>query len=312
MDDDRAAEGVQILSPRAGSPAAPSPLLFALLAVAMVIWGGSWPSAKSIAEVASPEVNVFWRFLLTSVAFLPILLATRSSLRVSPRGLLLTAAAAALLVLYNLAFFAGLRLGLASVGGELVPTLSPILTVLFGFLVARRRAARLVEIVGIVLGFVGGMIILRVWAIGGSDLLRSGNLLFLAAAGLWAVLTLLSARAQREITFLPFSFLMYAFATLFAFPVALTGRIGSVFTGGWAYWLNLAYLAVVATAFATTVYFMCSARLGASRASAFMFIVPTAAVLLSWLFIGEVPTASAIVGGVLSIAAVYLVNSRPA
>lgn len=115
----------------------------------MVIWGGTWPSAKAIAEVASPEVNVFWRFLLTSVAFLPILLATRSSLRVSLRGLL-----------------------------------------------------------------------------------RSGNLLFLAAAGLWAALTLLRARTQREIPFLPFSFLMYAVATLFAFPVALTGRIGSVFSGG--------------------------------------------------------------------------------
>ena len=286
-----------------------SPLLFVLMAIAMIIWGGTWPSAKSIAAVASPEANVFWRFLVTSVAFLPILLATRTSLRVSRRGLLLTAAAAALLVLYNLAFFAGLRLGLASVGGELVPTLSPILTVLFGLIVLRRRAARPVQIIGIVLGFVGGMIILQIWAIGSRDLMRSGNLLFLAAAGLWAALTLLGARAQQEIPFIPFSFLMYALASVIALPVALAGNIGSVFSGGWPYWLNLAYLAVVATAFATTVYFLCSARLGASRASAFMFIVPTAAVLLSWLFIGEAPTAATLAGGALSIGAVYLVNS---
>jgi drug/metabolite transporter (DMT)-like permease len=228
---------------------------------------------------------------------------------VSRRGLLLTAAAAALLVLYNIAFFASLRWGLASVGGELVPTLSPVLTVLFGLVIARKRAARAVEIVGVVLGLAGGMVILQVWTIGGRDLARSGNLLFLAAAGLWAALTLLSARVQKEVPFIPYSFLLYAFATVVALPFALAGGVGKALAGGLAYWLNLGYLSVVATAFATTVYILCSARLGAGRASAFMFIVPTAAVLLSWLFLGEVPTVASLAGGALSIGAVYLVNS---
>jgi drug/metabolite transporter (DMT)-like permease len=279
------------------------------MAVAMIIWGGSWPSAKAIAPVAPPEVNVFWRFLVTTLAFAPLLPATRSSLRVSGRGLLLTAAAAALLVLYNVVFFASLRWGLASVGGELVPTLSPVLTVLFGLVVARKRAARTVEIVGVVLGLAGGMIILQVWTIGGRDLARSGNLLFLAAAGLWAALTLLSARVQKEVPLIPYSFLLYAFATVVALPFALAGGVGKALSGGLAYWLNLGYLSVVATAFATTVYILCAARLGAGRTSAFMFIVPTAAVLLSWLFLGEVPTAPSLAGGAVSITAVYLVNS---
>jgi drug/metabolite transporter (DMT)-like permease len=306
------------------------------MAVSMVIWGGTWPSAKAIAEVAAPEVNVFWRFLLTSVAFVPILLATRSSLRVSLRGLLLTAAAAALLVGYNLAFFGGLRLGLAGVGGELVPTLSPVLTALLGLAFRRRGRAgsaggtggagatvgaggtgsaarpglRPLQVVGVVMGFIGGMVILQVWRISGSDLLRSGNALFLAAALAWAGITLLSARAQEHMSFLPFSFLMYALAAVFDLPMALTADIAAVFRGGWPYWLNLVYLSVVATAFATTTYFLCSARLGPGPASAFMFIVPTAAVLLSWLFLGEVPAPLSLAGGALSVAAVYLVNSR--
>jgi drug/metabolite transporter (DMT)-like permease len=284
------------------------------MAAAMVIWGGTWPSAKAVARVA-PGVNVFWRFLLTSAAFVPILLLTRSSLRVRLRGLLLTAAAAALLVAYNLAFFAGLRRGLAGVGGELVPTLSPVLTVLLGLAFRRRgrpagAGLRPVQVAGVALGFVGGMVILGVWRISGSDLLRSGNLFFLAAALAWAGITLLSARAQEHMPFLPFSFLMYAFAALFGLPGALGGGIGTVFREGSTYWLNLVYLSVVATAFATTTYFLCSARLGAGPASAFMFIVPTAAVLLSWLFLGEVPTPLALAGGALSIGAVYLVNSR--
>ena len=137
-----------------------------------------------------------------------------------------------MLVLYNLAFFAGLRLGRASVGDQLVPTLSPILTFLVPLFAIHRRAPRLIEAAGVVLGCVGGMITLSIWTVSSRDLLLSGNLFFLAAAVLWSALTLLSARAQAEMPFIPFSFLMYAFATLVALPVALSGDIGAVFAGG--------------------------------------------------------------------------------
>ena len=69
------------------------------------------------------------------------------------------------------------------------------------------------------------------------------------------------------------------------------------------------FLGVVATDFATTCYFLSASRLGSSRASAFMFIVPTAAVLLSWLLLGERPALVTLAGGALSIAAVYLANA---
>jgi drug/metabolite transporter (DMT)-like permease len=298
-------------------------LLVTLMSVAMVIWGGTWPAGKIASTAARPEVTVFWRFLVTAVAFVPVLLFMRHSAARSPRaagtlqprfsamGLrawLYTAAAAASLVGYNMLFFSGLRLGLAGIGGVLVPTLSALVTGLVAMALGRRRPGPLAAM-GLAAGLAGGLVILQVWRFSGVDLVRSGNLLFVAAAFAWSAVTIFSQRAQAAAHFATHSFAVYALAAAIALPFALRG--GSLLPPGdsRSFWLLVLYLGVVATDFATTCYFLSASRLGSGRASAFMFIVPTAAVLLSWLLLGERPGLVTLAGGALSIAAVYLVNA---
>jgi drug/metabolite transporter (DMT)-like permease len=224
------------------------------------------------------------------------------------RAWLYTAAAAASMVGYNMLFLSGLRLGLAGIGGVLVPTLSALVTGLVAMTLNRRRPGPLATI-GLVAGLAGGLVILQIWRFSGADLARSGNLLFVAAAFAWSAVTILSQRAQAATHFATHSFAVYALAALFALPFALRGG-GLLPAGdGRAFWLQVLYLGVVATDFATTTYFLTASRLGSARASAFMFIVPTAAVLLSWLLLGERPAPVTLAGGALSIAAVYLVNA---
>ncbi len=296
-------------------------LLVPLMSVAMVIWGGTWPAGKMAATAARPEVTVFWRFFLTAVAFLPVLLVMRRSAARAPHGApeprfsamglrawLYTAAAAVSLVGYNMLFFGGLNRGLAGIGGVLVPTLSALVTGLAATLLSRRRPGPLAAI-GLAAGLAGGLVILQVWRFSGADLARSGNLLFVAAAVAWSAVTIFSQRAQAAAHFATHSFAVYALAAAIALPFALRG--GSLLPpgDGPSFWLLVLYLGVVATDFATTCYFLSASRLGSGRASAFMFIVPTAAVLLSWLLLGERPGLVTLAGGALSIAAVYLVNA---
>jgi drug/metabolite transporter (DMT)-like permease len=298
-------------------------LLFPLMSLAMVIWGGTWPAGKIASTAARPEVTVFWRFLLTAVAFVPVLLVMQRSAAASPRvpgaraprfaqmplrAWLYTAAAAACVVLYNLLFLGGLRLGLAGVGGVLVPTLSALVTGFVSMAFQRRRPGPL-AIAGLVVGLMGGLIILRFWRFSATELSRSGNLLFVGAAFAWSAVTIFSQRAQASAHFATHSSAVYTLAAAIALPFALRG--GSLLPpgDGRAFWLLVLYLSVAATDFATTCYFLAASRLGSGRASAFMFIVPTAAMLLSWLLLGERPQAVTLVGGALSIAAVYLVNA---
>lgn len=278
-----------------------------LLVLSMIGWGGTWTSAKLIAGAASLELVVFWRFALTTFPLAVVLLATREPLAMSWRSLPGLVAAAAAMTAYNHLFFAGVRAGLAGTGGVIVTSLNPVFTFL-AMLAIERRKPGAVEAVGALLGIAGGAILLGVWRFGGRELAASGNLFFLLAALTWTAVTLLSQRVQRRVSFLAYSFYVNALSALMNLPWAVREGLLVRVDDPTVFWLNLAYLAFVGTAFATTVFFRASLRLGAQRASSFIFLVPALAPLISWLAIGETPARATLLGGPLAVLAVYLIN----
>lgn len=302
-------------------------LLFPLLSLAMVIWGGTWPAGKIASTAAPPEVTILWRFFMTAVGFVPVLLVMQRSAARSPRASgahaprfasmsarawLYTVATAAGMIVYNQLFLYGVRRGLAGVGGIVTPTVGALITGVVTMLLQRRRPGAW-TVIGLLLGLAGGLVILRIWRFSFAELFRSGNLYYIAAAATWSTVTFCSQRAQDSSHFATHTFAAYALAAVFAVPFAVPFALAS---GGLlppgvgpSFWLLVLFLGVVATDFATTVFFLSASRLGTGRTSSFLFIVPTSAILLSWLLLGERPDAVTLVGGALSIAAVYLVNA---
>jgi drug/metabolite transporter (DMT)-like permease len=156
----------------------------------------------------------------------------------------------------------------------------------------------------------GGMVILNIWQINYQELLDSGNLFFLLAPLSWSLLTILSQKIQEKVTYMVFSIYVYAFSSVFSFPLALLHGLWPVTDQYLLLWSNIAFLAFVATSFGATVYFLASSRLGSQRASSFTFLIPVSAVLISWLVLDETPLMTTVVGGVLSIGAVQLINMK--
>ena len=68
------------------------------------------------------------------------------------------------------------------------------------------------------------------------------------------------------------------------------------------------FLSFGAMVFATTVYFFGTTRLGPEKASAFIFIVPVTALFFSVLLLGEHLEITTIIGGIMTMLAVYLIN----
>jgi drug/metabolite transporter (DMT)-like permease len=255
-------------------------------------------------------VLIFWRFLFTSLSFIPIMMFYKGSYRLNSRSILPIILGAVFIVTYNKFFFWGLQYGLAGAGGVLVTTLNPILTFLFTIVFFRKHVS-LREFSGLILGFAGGAVLLEVWGINLNQLFRSGNAYFLFASMAWALLTLTSEKSRSNLPPLVFSFYVFSLSAFLDFFLALPLGIDRVLTEDWLFWTNILYLSVFATTFATTIYFAASGRLGSRRASSYIFLVPASAVLISWVLLGEQPRLSTLIGGLIALSAVYLINVSP-
>ncbi|MCX8471338.1 MAG: DMT family transporter, partial [Chitinophagaceae bacterium] len=73
---------------------------------------------------------------------------------------------------------------------------------------------------------------------------------------------------------------------------------------------NLIFNAVINTGIATTIFFFATTQLGSARTSSFIYIVPFAAAISSWIIFREIISWYTIVGGVLGILAVWWLNKK--
>ncbi|CAH9064356.1 hypothetical protein PSECIP111951_03112 [Pseudoalteromonas holothuriae] len=290
-----------------------SPLIFILI-LAMLLWGASWISGKLIADLAPASVTVFYRLAIATIGMLPILWLVHRfkvvKLRFSRKALLWSIPAGILLALYNQLFFLGLHDGLPGKGGMLVTTTNPVFTFLLTTLIFRQKIAFL-QAVGLALGLTGGLFMIEVWRFDYDQLLATGNAFFIMAALTWAFLALVSQQGTRFADFLLFSTLMYACASVVSYGIAYEHSPLSTMSQYSAfYWQHMLFLSVVVVSIATSVYFLANQQLGASRSSSFIFVVPASAMGLSAWYFSEPLSLPVGFGGLLALAAVYLINSK--
>jgi len=161
---------------------------------------------------------------------------------------------------------------------------------------------------GLLIGLIGGYILLQLNDI--SLFLNGSNIYFLLCALIWAAVTLLSQHSQKHIHPVHYSFFISLIATLVSFLYAYHSDLGSVFSQGYTFWIALIYLAVLGQAVATTIFFVASGKLGSQKTSSFMFLVPFFALLSAWIILDESIELHIIIGGLLSMVAVYFINKK--
>lgn len=284
------------------------PGFLALVVLAMVAWGGSWITARWASGHPS-DVTALWRFLLSGLSFLPILAWRRESLRVPRHTWHWVALSALALGSYNLCFLGGLKTGHGGYGGVLVPSLNPLFANLLAALFMRHQVDRR-TVLGLALGFSGGVLQILGPRFEVRSFLRPENLYFLGASFSYALLTLWTARAQQRISVFVHSFWVAVGCALLLLPLAWTHHPFQVTALGPSFWINAVYLGLLAGTFATTVYFEAAKRVGGARAAGFSFLVPVSALVLAFLILGERPAWTSVVGGALSVVAVWLVQGR--
>ena len=286
-------------------------LLYILMILAMATWGLSWTNAKVLSDYGPSSVVAFWRFFFSSITMIPVLWLTGNDFRVTRQGMKYIFPGAVFISLYNIFFFVGTDRGSASVGGIIVPTFNPVITFIISVLLLKQVFSRK-DIIGLVLGFTGGVIVLQAWTLSLEQMIANGNMYFICASISWGIMSVISGRSHGHVSTLSFSFWVYTISALIYLGVTWNKDILLIFTYDWIFWVNMFFLSAGAMVFGTTVYFLGTTRLGPEKASAFIFTVPVTALLFSVLLIGERLEVTTMIGGIMTITALYLINKSHA
>lgn len=276
----------------------------------MMIWGVSWPSNGALASFGSAFDLGFFRYLFVVLSLLLVLFVLKQKIHIASKAIPFVVISGLLMAAYNYTFLAGLQHGSPGAGGILVTTLNPVITYGIGMLIDWRKPTRN-ESIGLFIGMCAGAVLLQVWE-NKSVFAEPGNIYFLLCAVLWSVLSKFTSKSARYGSPFAFSWWMYLVTLAFILPFNDFPKIAQLFQSTeWKFWGNVLFSSIVTTTFATTLYFFATSKIGAEKASSFIFIVPFTAALSSFLFLGEKIEVHTIVGGVLGIAAVFMINKRP-
>ena len=279
------------------------------MVVSMCLWGLSWPSSKVMTHFCSPINLTAYRYILVVASLAIALPFFKGGYRIHKSGALFVIVSGVLLAVYSYFTFKGLSSGTAGAGGVLVTVLNPVFAYFIGIVLSKRPPSRN-ESIGLLLGLVAGATLLHIWD-NLNAILASGNLYFLLAAITWAVMSKFTSKAGRYGTSVAFSFWQYVVCLVCVGTTMDYSELGrTLSTGTGLLWFNLFFNSVIVTAIATTVFFYTTTRLGAERASSFLFLVPFAAALSALIFLGEHIEAHTIMGGLTGIVAVYFINRK--
>ncbi|TDC62109.1 DMT family transporter [Actinomadura sp. GC306] len=280
-------------------------LAMAAATITVVLWASAFVSIRSAGAEYGPGALALGRLLSGTVVLGGLLLIRREGL--PPRGAwpgIVTAG-----ILWFGAYMVALNWGeqLVDAGtAALVVNIGPILIALLGgWLLKEGLPPRLMA--GMAVSFAGAAVVgLSMSGEGRSSVL--GVLLCLFAAVTYAAGVVSQKPALRHASALQFTTFACAIGALICLPFAgqLVSQAAQAPAGAT---LNMIYLGVFPTAIAFTTWGYALARTSAGKMGATTYAAPALVVLMSWLFLGEVPGLVTLAGGVLCLAGVAVSRS---
>ena len=278
------------------------------MVVAMLFWGVAWTVGKVAAEHSNAEVAAFWRYAISFLTIIPVVILMKIPMKSDRVGYGYMAASGLLTSLFNYLFFAGLSHGQAGYGGTMVTALSPIFTYLIS-IAFLRLAVSIKQGFALVVGIFGALLLLRV-PFDGFAFLSVDSSYFLGCAVVWSIVTVISQKATKRADPMYYTLVVFAITGFVNMLFALPHRPFDFLAYDSTFWAAIIFVGVIPGTFSTALFFISSGKVGASKTGVFMFIVPVGAILSSMAVYGEGVAPSTLIGCMLAFLAVALFNMK--
>jgi len=283
--------------------------LTAFLVAAM--WSGSWITGKLGVAGAPPLELSAVRFVIAALVLAVIAVATR--LPLGTKGLFPVFLSGLLgYGLYNAFVFVGLTMAPASDGALIVPTTIPVLTAVGATLVGERLTTA--KLAGFALASCGAALVILAGQTGGalSEARVRGDLLMLTGAVCWAAYTVLGTITLRDRSPLAVVTLAAPVGALALLPLGAL-ELGYRDVPSWTLgtWLDVLYLALIASVASFVLFYWIVTRVGAGIASLSSYFVPVLTLVMAVAFLGDRPQPLQLAGGVVILAGVRVATLRP-
>lgn len=277
-----------------------------MLLIVVLIWGANWVNMKIGLYYATPLNYLFQRLFFSSFMIAPFLFFAKNGIKRDPR---IFVNVVILCVIYAVSvIFLMVGLEHESAGISSVVTFTQPLFVFALSAIFLKNEITKVRIVGVLVGF-GGIITIYLEKIGGVEYATMSISFLLASAFLWAVTIVYYKIISEEVHPYWIGFFQAAIGSIIVYPFALvTG--GVVFIFDLPYLLSLAYVTVLSTVVAFSLWFYLLRSEDAAKVSSSSFMIPVVALVSSNLLLGETINLPQMAGVFMVLAGVYLVNRK--
>jgi drug/metabolite transporter (DMT)-like permease len=276
--------------------------------VTVVVWASAFVGIRDLASAFSPGSIALGR-LTIGVVVLGAVVVRTGWRPVTRRDLaLIVASGIAWFAIYNLVLNEAERHVDAGTAAMLT-NLGPIFIAIFAAVfLGETLPPRLLA--GIAIAFGGAVLIGFATSGGTSDNATLGIILCVAAALMYGMGVTFQKPALRATSPLQVTWIACVTGWLmclwFAPTLVAEVQAANATQVGW-----LVYLGLFPTSLGFLTWTYALSRTAAGRLGATTYLVPPVAVVISWLLLGEVPPALAIVGGAACIAGVIVARSSP-